>query len=103
VTAVKQCDGDAEVAFIIRQQHEKIDNMLHSRVLFGWNGANIYLGRPCNGAHASHWPLCKPKDRTSDIYVQLVAFIERRFERPKATGEEKLDVLVEPNFCRRFL
>jgi hypothetical protein len=49
------------------------------------------------------WPLCKPKDRTSDIYVQLVAFIERRFERPKATGEEKLDVLVEPNFCRRFL
>ena len=47
---------------------------------------------PIDGDHLT---LCKPKDRTSDIYLQVVAFIERRFERPKAPGEEKLDALAE--------
>ena len=43
----------------------------------------------------NHWTLCKPKDKTSDIYIQVAAFIERRYERPKAPGEEKLDALSE--------
>jgi tetratricopeptide (TPR) repeat protein/pimeloyl-ACP methyl ester carboxylesterase len=43
----------------------------------------------------NHWTLCKPKDRTSQTYIQLAAFIERHFERPKAPGEEKLDALSE--------
>src|SRR5262249_9812087 len=44
---------------------------------------------------ADHLSLCNPKDKTSDIYVQLAAFIERRFERPRAPGEEKLNALSE--------
>lgn len=43
----------------------------------------------------NHWTLCKPRDKTSDIYVQVAAFIERRFERPKASEEAKLDALSE--------
>jgi pimeloyl-ACP methyl ester carboxylesterase len=43
----------------------------------------------------NHWTLCKPKDKTSDIYIQVAAFIERRFERPRTPGEEKLDALSE--------
>jgi tetratricopeptide (TPR) repeat protein/pimeloyl-ACP methyl ester carboxylesterase len=47
---------------------------------------------PIDGNHRT---LCKPKDKTSDIYIQVAAFIERRFERPRAPGEEKLDALSE--------
>jgi pimeloyl-ACP methyl ester carboxylesterase/tetratricopeptide (TPR) repeat protein len=43
----------------------------------------------------NHWTLCKPTDKTSDIYVQVAAFIERRYERTKAPGEEKFDALSE--------
>ena len=43
----------------------------------------------------NHWTLCKPKDRTSQTYIEVADFIERRFERPKAPGEEKLDALSE--------
>ncbi len=49
---------------------------------------------PIDGDHLT---LCKPKDRTSEIYVQMAAFIERRYERPKAPGEEKLDIIIKQN------
>jgi tetratricopeptide (TPR) repeat protein len=43
----------------------------------------------------THWTLCKPNDPKSEAYVHVAAFIERRFERPKAPGEERLDALSE--------
>src|SRR5262249_23763342 len=42
----------------------------------------------------NHLTLCKPKDKTSDIYIQVAAFIERHYERPKAPGEEKFDAIM---------
>jgi tetratricopeptide (TPR) repeat protein/pimeloyl-ACP methyl ester carboxylesterase len=47
---------------------------------------------PIDGTHLT---LCKPKDRTSDIYIQAREFITRRYERPKSPGEEKLDALSD--------
>jgi pimeloyl-ACP methyl ester carboxylesterase len=46
---------------------------------------------------ADHVEICKPRDKSSDVYVQVRAFIERQINPPSRLGERHLDALTVAN------
>jgi hypothetical protein len=46
---------------------------------------------------ADHVEICKPRDKSSDVYVQVRAFIESRINPPSRLGERHLDALTVTN------
>jgi pimeloyl-ACP methyl ester carboxylesterase len=46
---------------------------------------------------ANHAEICKPRDRSSPVYVQVRAFIERRINPPPRLGERHLDAVPLTN------
>jgi hypothetical protein len=46
---------------------------------------------------ADHAEICKPRDKSSDVYVQVRAFIESPINPPLRLGERHLDALTVPN------
>jgi hypothetical protein len=40
---------------------------------------------------ANHTEICKPTDRSSEVYLQVREFIRRRVEPPTGMGETQLD------------
>jgi pimeloyl-ACP methyl ester carboxylesterase len=46
---------------------------------------------------ADHGEICKPRDKSSDVYLQVRAFIESRINPPSRLGERHLDALTATN------
>jgi hypothetical protein len=56
-----------------------------------------FLGSRPVWIDADHAEICKPRDKSSEVYMQVRAFIESQVNPPSRLGERHLDALAVTN------